>query len=555
MKTFNLKHISTTILTILLVTGCMPDSLTKFNKEPPKKKASEIANTPVVTDNGVTINPATLTDPTIFKYRVLNADAAITSKSLLVGDTITLLPVFDGSIAIPELSSAIIEKCEITSATALPPGLNLNSNTCAIGGTPIAVFSDTVVANYGKLIPYTIRLSFISKAGIVKTLTTTLSLGAYRKPVAYGYTQNDKLLIRLLANNGRVENIKANIIDDDPYFREGLISTPEGTVGVIKFVDVDTNRIGVSKVIPIEVEDITALSYFDTSITPPTDQYPSLVTARFISNSVSAIGKVVKLYRPTSTSTRGTVFVETISDNIFFSDGQFIDDTKTFVGNATSITTRNEIAGTTGVNDQFSIRKIGAGFFLDNDYQFFDEKFLVSTLTRVFEPGLVIESGMRIRPIDSELLEPENNIAFTVSPALPSGLALNSTTGEITGNFASLLDATAFTITATNGVGAATSTLGLGAIYAPRDLAYTTRQLISVNSSTKFLEGELLFQPIIPPLESNVKARILRKNSTLNQLSIENLNGQFSAGASLDSGNAFYSEKSFVLRSLQSRQL
>lgn len=547
MKTFNLKLISASLITTLFLTGCMPDSLTKFKKDPPKKKV-DLSTTPVVTDDGETINPSTLTDPTIFKFKYSNETLPFTEKSFVLAQPVSITPIFDGSISIEDLRPSVLIKCEVVSATALPPGLNLDADTCVISGNTLQTFSDTAVGNYGKPVSYTIRLSYLSKAGITKTLDSTFKLGVYRPLSNFAYTQNDKLLLRLTESGGRVKDVVANTVDDDPYVRGGLISTSEGTVGVVKYVDSETSRIGVSKVIPVEVDNITAISYFDTSKTPPTEQYPSLTTARFISNSSGAIGKVVKLYRPSSSSTRGVIYVETISKNIFFQDLQFIDDVKTYVGNATRITAKDETAGTIGVDDQYIIRKIGAPIPLDNDYQFFQEKFIVTNanINRIFEPGQTIETGLKIKPLDLAQLEPENNVTFTVSPSLPSGLTLDPATGEITGAFTSTLDPASFTITATNTLGSATAIIGLSSIYAPKDLSYSNRQLISLNSVTKFLEGETLFQPITPPLSTNIKARILRKYATPKWLSIETLNGPFAAGASLDSGNAFYSEKSFI---------
>ena len=559
MKTFNKKLLSTTFLATFLLSGCMPDSLTQFKKDPPKKATSTTTDgggttAPPVDDDGNVIDTTSFVDPGIFKYR--QGDTSFSTMSLEVTRSYTFEPVFDGTILLGEKRDKILKKCELVSSTPLPPGLNLIPETCNISGIALQRFTDTSISNYGKPIPYTIRLTYLSKSGSYKTLDTTVSLGVYDRLSPIGYTQNDKLLLRLTQNlTTTIDSIKVNIIEDDPYDRNGLISTVDGTVGVVKFVDASTQRIGVVKIIPIEVEDITAISYFDTSKTPPTEQYPSLTTARFISNNADtsgsndAVGKVVKLYRPSTTSTRGIIYVETISDGIYFQDGQYIDDVKSYVGSATRITTKNTTAGTLGVDDQFVIRRINNSFIVDNDYQFFTENFGITSLVRVFEPGTSIESGPRIKVLENPTIEEDNGVTFTVSPALPSGLNLDPKTGEITGTFASTLDGSSFVVTATNPLGSVNTQVGLGAIYAPKDFNYSTRQLISVASSVKFNEGETLYQPITPPMEQNIKARILRKittTATNHKLSIETQNGSFVAGVSLDSGNAYFSEKSYV---------
>ena len=559
MKTFNKKLLSTTFLATFLLSGCMPDSLTQFKKDPPKKAPTITdgnggTTAPPVDEDGKVIDTSSFVDPGIFKYR--QGENSFTSKSLEVSQSYTFEPVFDGTIQIGDKREKILKKCELVSSTPLPPGLNLIPETCNISGIALQRYTDTSITNYGKPISYTIRLTYLSKAGTNKTLDTVISLGVYDRLSSIAYSQNDKLLLRLNQNlTTTMDAIKVNIIEDDPYDRNGLISTVDGTVGVVKFVDASTQRIGIVKIIPIEVEDITAISYFDTSKTPPTEQYPSLTTARFISNNADtsgsndAVGKVVKLYRPSASSTRGIIYVETISDGIYFQDGQYIDDVKSYVGSATRITTRNATTGRIGVDDQFVIRRINNSFIVDNDYQFFSENFTITSLIRVFEPGTPIESGPRIKLLDNPTLDAENGVLFTVSPALPSGLNLDPQTGEITGTFTSTLDGSSFVITATNPLGSVNVQVGLGAIYAPKDFNYTNRQLISVTSADKFNEGESLFQPIVPPMEENIKARILRKitsTASNHKLSIETLNGSFAAGVSLDSGNAYYSEKSFV---------
>ncbi len=64
--------------------------------------------------------------------------------------------------------------------------------------------------------------------------------------------------------------------------------------------------------------------------------------------------------------------------------------------------------------------------------------------------------------------------SYSVTPNLPAGLTLNTTTGVITGTPTTLSAATAYTVTATNSAGSATTTLTLSVIeLAPATLSYS----------------------------------------------------------------------------------
>jgi hypothetical protein len=62
--------------------------------------------------------------------------------------------------------------------------------------------------------------------------------------------------------------------------------------------------------------------------------------------------------------------------------------------------------------------------------------------------------------------------SWSVSPALPAGLILDTTTGEITGTPSALQAATSYTITATNGSGSTTAMISIEVANAPAALPY-----------------------------------------------------------------------------------
>ena len=66
-------------------------------------------------------------------------------------------------------------------------------------------------------------------------------------------------------------------------------------------------------------------------------------------------------------------------------------------------------------------------------------------------------------------------VSYSVTPALPSGLRLNPSTGVISGTPASVVTETAYTVTATNSGGATTDSLNLTVIdVAPSNLSYSS---------------------------------------------------------------------------------
>ena len=145
MKTFNTKLIAPFIIT-LIVTGCMPDSLTKFKKDAPKKpetssttNGSTEPSGPVV-DNSGAIVP--FTPPTFFFMGTKNKKYSFISGTSAAIAEIT--PNADGTLATGSASSAstFILSCALvttlnTQSAALPAGLALLSTTaCKISGTP-----------------------------------------------------------------------------------------------------------------------------------------------------------------------------------------------------------------------------------------------------------------------------------------------------------------------------------------------------------------------------------------------------------------------------------
>ena len=115
MKTINQNLKFLFLLTAVLLTGCLPDSLTKFKKEAAKPATPYVDPGVVVTDStGKTVDPSTITYPTTFYYRRLTT--AISSFYPVVGTSYAatyLNFVTDGTLANDSTKSLIFLRCEL----------------------------------------------------------------------------------------------------------------------------------------------------------------------------------------------------------------------------------------------------------------------------------------------------------------------------------------------------------------------------------------------------------------------------------------------------------
>lgn len=533
MKTFNTKLIVSLFIT-LIMTGCMPDSMTKFKKDEPKKAASSETTVPVVDEEGNAIDTSLLVNPTFFGYKFDGNTALTTEVNVAIGSNLFLLPVINGSVGTEKEVSRLFLNCEIS--PALPAGLRLDKTPtvsgCGISGAPLNISTDPL--SPGSPINYTVTLTYIKKGGTVGTITTSIAIGVYSTIQNFSYKQNDKTLFTVNLNSGNLNTVTTSTDPDATYVRTGFIASESGAIGVVKFIDATNNKIGAIKLVPLTVTNFASLGL------PAGVEYVGLSTPKFISASGGKSAKVIRAVAATN-----TIYVEMLSD-AYFQVGDALDNEKTFVANSGSVVSVTDI--------DYSYVRIANQINLDNNIQYYSNRFTVATLTRSYEvnktfgvhhPKLIIEGA-------PSFLTLQNGVKFTVSPQLPDGLSLDEATGEISGAFTDAIDPAAFQITAKNKISTMTTPLSLSAIKKPKDLSFSTRQLIAIKDSSKFVEGENLLKPITPPLARGIESRILRKYSRAGtdenryKLSIDSTTGALTAGSSLDSGNFFYSEKSFI---------
>ena len=538
MKTLK-TTLTLSLFTTLLLTGCMPDSLTKFKKDPPKKAEVATEEPPTIVDSGGnTIDVSSLTDPTTFQYSDEVNQALVTSLNAKLGEKVQLSAEFDGSVGEVKKVASVMRGCSIT--PALPSGLTLDTTKsetgCSITGFPLTISTDSL--NPGAPINYTVTMSYLSNTGATRTISTSIAIGVYTPPGQFEYLQNEKILLKVSPASGNLNSVTTNADVDATYLRSGFLTTSTGVTGVIKYIDPDNYKVGIIKLIPIRVNNFALLGL-------PADEYPGLLTPRFISAAGGKSAKIIRAVAATS-----TIYVEMISSK-YFTAGDVLDDTKTFVASTGATVAAVDL--TTG----FKRASGASNIDIDNNVQYFLSAMTGSHVSRVYEVTKTFGTDMPRLTFSTiaatGVMSPANGVKYTVAPALPNGLFLNEDTGEITGAFVDSLDPAFFTIKATNPLGVTSTDIGLSSIKAPLDLSYTNRQLVAVKSTTKFIESETILQPIAAPSTTSISGQIIRKydrgsgtDENRYKLAIDASSGYFSAGASLDSGNFFYSEKSFI---------
>jgi len=516
------------------MTGCMPDSMTKFKKDEPKK-AANTDNVPVVDEEGNVVDTSEFINPTTFKYRYDLGTTQISEAFVSEGSNLALSPILDGSVGLSSMVSKTFLNCTIS--PALPGGLSIDKSAtteaCKITGKPIAISTDPL--NPGKPINYTITLSYIKKGGSVGTISTSLAIGVYSPVIDFSYTQNEKILFTVGVNSGTLNTATTSTNVDIPYLRTGFVTSESGTIGVIKFIDTINSKIGVAKLVPLRVTNLASLGL-------PATEYVGLLAPKFISAAGGKSAKVIRVSAATS-----TIYVEMLS-SAMFNAGDALDNEKNFVSNSGTVVAE--------LIENYSFARINNIISLDNNIQYFSDKYIVTIISRAYEVNKtfgVDHSRLLVQTRFPYTLVPENGARFTVAPQLPDGLVLNESTGEISGAFADVVDPTTYVVTATNRISNYSVNLNLSAIKKPNDLSYTTRQLMAVKNTTKFIEAEKIIRPMTPPLTVTIVGNILKKfdsgaaaGDNRYKLSVDTISGSFAAASSLDSGNFFYSEKSFV---------
>lgn len=388
----------------------------------------------------------------------------------------------------------------------------------------------------GDPIPYRVILTYHNETFVQSKIKTTIHLGAYQKLTELTYSQSDKLLLSVTPDSGAITDIVPTTTvtssDGVDYNRYNVISGEKTATGIAKFVDSSLNKVGINKLLALYVDDVTKFTKSHFIAVVGTCSNTSKITQGSCSPGTwTASGKQAKIF--SIDTTYGILYVENISENNkTFSTGDKISSDASGSEKASYITE---------VDDSYIMNDTN----IDNDELYFSSKFKVTNLINVYQTGASY-TIKPISPIASASLSVNNGVTYRISPALPAGLLLDSSSGVISGAFNSDLSPTLYTITASNQLGPVTTSFTLSSITAPLDYSITNKQIITVTNTALFLAGEDLFQPIAPPLTQASSARIL-KILNGNQMAIEVFNGTFLAGAVLDSGSTYISQKATII--------
>ena len=572
MKNYNKTPLVLLFITLLL-NGCMPDSLTKFKKDPPKKEAVTTSSGgdttgPVVDDSGAVVP---FIEPTYFFMGVEDQKYAFAVSSAISNPITTTIDgsVGDGATNAFKLGCSLVTTGVNSQASVLPAGLSINSSSCSISGTPSAnksvitpFCSDSSLTNQtdcestaltwnastgcsnndfryntqakciaannrwydiGSAIPYKIELRYQNSDGVLYRIYSTAEIGTYTTLTSLKYTQSDKLLFSVTSTPtvlSAIAPVRTTSTMSGAYPSANILAANNGALGVINYVDKSQSLIGVKKLIKMTLANASAFS-----------------AGGFL---ISSTGKIGKIFKKDSSNTN-IIYVENISgDEKYFSASESLDPGTSYVAPAT--TTISSI-------DETLVYDLASAPKLDNDRSYYSTKATMSAIPANSYLVNSINSIKPLRPTKSLLNSSavnDNGIVVTVSPKLPAGLTLDPVSGYISGSFLKPMTATDYVVTATNPLGSVTATIKLVAIDAPADLSLSTKQIITLSNTAFFIEGEKLFQQITPPLSTAPTGKILKILNDY-QMAVDTTDGAFLENASLDSGSGFFSEKAYII--------
>ncbi len=247
MKTIKFKTLSLFLtITLILGSGCMPDSLTKMKKDPPKKSSSDTTNSGVVTGGDGKPVPVNQIGPTTKFFYGTEGD--ILQSNFAVGTAVSLSPVFDGSMSDPKLRDSLIVKCEVinssTGSKRLPAGLTFeggdatsSSKSCKITGTPtdVTTYLDPATNKFVHML-YTILVSFRNSSGTISTLQNQTKIAVLRAPSNIFYSQTSTLMLGL-----------ENVVNFSNFDLSKKIATNKGSIGTLKFKDAQNSQLVITR--------------------------------------------------------------------------------------------------------------------------------------------------------------------------------------------------------------------------------------------------------------------------------------------------------------------
>jgi hypothetical protein len=479
MKTINTKLLFLTLSTLWL-SGCLPDSLTKFKSSSTATKSTTSSGVTITDGNGNVVDPSSIVYPTYLKYLVTSTSAELTNWYALIGKTYAaghLTMSTDGTLGNSTTSPYIYLRCELdTSGTnskskTLPTGLTLNSSDCTISGTTTSIYSDDA-PNLGQPISYKVKIFFKNAKGLSGTsgnvtcgttecyiTSNAFGLGSYYTPASLTLTQNDKVGLK-------VGDTTVFTVDDSSTLTrtDNITAYSTNSRGLVKIVNTTDSILYVVRALPLTVASVTSFSVGNNIATYDTiyltdvssmNVGDTVTVGSYVGtiNYINSTAKYLRVIRDSSSaSTFGTT--TTLNDTTASITGRTIITASTLfttpkVGRVLSVDTTNSVIRVSqdvNYNSDFTVNDVvtvvttstsGSGLAanttvsevdvndgfrvgdkLDNDTQYYSLKSAVTGTIQVYEVGKSIKAIAPITSSNSSMLE-ENNVTYTISPRLP----------------------------------------------------------------------------------------------------------------------------------------
>lgn len=475
----------------------MPDSLTKFKQEAPKKDPPAVIKPGVVVgDDGTEVPVTEIVPTTKFFY---GAETETFEGIYTIGKTADpLVPFVDGTLTDETRKAALFVKCEVVSSTdslnRLPTGIvfrdgdsKSSSKSCdiLIAPTATATYENTATRAY-EPVTYTVRLTFRNSSNTFSTLDNQIKLAVLREPTSLTISQTPSLILDL----GSVVNFSNFDLSDK-------IATNRGAIGTLSFKEPTSKKLIINR-----------------------DNNVQYVVGDFVDNA--------SIYYNTEASISSILNVVVVNERL--------ESTYTTYPATCPIAPGN--------TSKFFIKAATPDVLASNMITYSISPDLPST-------AKLCNYSDTVNASDTD----------AVTPGVQYNPCYCRVPGEIVGYFDTVTNQTEYIVTATNpitdGVNSASTNFRLVVSEAPEGFNIAQRQLLRVANRIDFEYGETISEQVIPPLsaETAAKGRVLRSFSLDSDsdgtdeeyIDVELLRGRFRIESSIDNARYFYAQNTVVL--------